>query len=110
MPEAQNPDFPAALRTRSDAILNACTRCGACFDACPMTGPAGIADADGPTVVGGVLSLLRGEEAGATSIRWAETCSGSGACIPACPESVNPRFMLSLARLALRRRAAPNER
>jgi len=25
-------------------------------------------------------------------------CSGSGSCIPACPEAINARFMVQLAR------------
>ena len=34
------------FRARGEAIADACTRCGACFQACPMTGPAGLGDAD----------------------------------------------------------------
>lgn len=102
--------FAESLDARTRAIFDNCTRCGACFDACPMTRPAGIEGEHGPAVVGGILDLIRGEEAPDPALRWAEACSGSGACIPACPEAVNPRFMLSLARLALRRRAEPKDR
>lgn len=101
--------FADALDSRARAVLDTCTRCGACFDACPMVAPAGLHGERGAEVVGGVLDLLRGEAASGPATRWTEACSGSGACIPACPEAVNPRFMLSLARLALRRRAEPAE-
>lgn len=99
-------EFALALDTRAKAITDACTACGACFEACPMTEPAGIRGADSEAVTTGILGLLTdGETDNATSIRWAEICSGSGACSPACPEGINPRFMMSLARLALNRQA-----
>ncbi len=52
-------------------------------------------------MVGGVLDLLRGGAGSPESERWAKVCSGSGNCIPACPEGVNPRFMLALTRVAM---------
>ncbi|MEP9352438.1 (Fe-S)-binding protein [Xanthobacter sp. KR7-65] len=99
------PGFATALQDRTNDLLDRCTRCGACFDICPMTGPAGIADAPAGATVGGVLGLLSGGATTPAAERWAATCSGSGTCIPACPEGINPRFMLSLAKLALARRA-----
>lgn len=94
--------FTAALNHREQDILDNCIHCGACFDVCPMTGPACLDEADPVAVTGGILDLLKGDEAPAESIRWAEVCSGSGWCIPRCNHGVNPRFMLSLARLRLR--------
>lgn len=101
--------FTAALQARVQDVLDSCTRCGRCFEVCPMTAPAGIADRNGAAVVGGVLDILRGGSGPAESERWAKVCSGSGSCIPACPESVNPRFMLALARVAMQRRASVEE-
>ena len=74
-----------------------------------MTGPAGLADRKASDVVGGVLDIIRGGGNAADSARWAQVCSGSGSCIPACPESVNPRFVLALARVAQQRRASTEE-
>ena len=45
----------------------------------------------------------------AAAERWAAVCSGSGFCIPACPENVNPRFMLTLARLAVAKRKTADQ-
>ena len=97
--------FELALQTRAAAVLRDCTACGACVEACPMPGPAGIDATDPPGIAAGVLALLRGEAHPAAAARWAAVCSGSGHCIPACPHGVNPRFMLTLARLAMQRRA-----
>lgn len=99
-----------ALAHRTDELFDRCTQCGHCFDVCPMTAPAGIADANATATVGGVLDLIRGAETTSAAERWATVCSGSGSCIPACGEGVNPRFMLSLAKLAIARRATAETR
>src|SRR6266516_3192536 len=68
----------------------------------PQYDPA-IAQTDPVLVVGKVLELLRTGVASPEAKAWALSCSNSGRCIPACPEGVNPRKMLALARLELRR-------
>lgn len=95
--------FAELVDDRIDAILDACTRCGKCVEVCPMPGPAGIDREEPEAVAGGVLDLLRGGGGTPEARRWASVCSGSGACIDACPERINPRFMLTLARLAIQR-------
>ena len=101
--------FAAALQARAQDVLDSCTSCGRCFEVCPMTAPAGIADRNAAEVAGGVLDIIRGGSGSPDSERWAKVCSGSGSCIPACPEAVNPRFMLALARVAMQRRASAEE-
>lgn len=64
-----------------------------------MPAPAGLDTADPKRLTAGILTVLRGG-AHADASRWAEVCSGSGHCIPACLHGVNPRLMLALARLA----------
>jgi heterodisulfide reductase subunit D len=86
-------------------VLENCTACGRCVEVCPMPGPAGLDAADAPGIAAGVLAILRGEAPAEASARWASVCSGSGHCIPACPHGVNPRFMLTMARLAMQRRS-----
>ncbi|MBV8888036.1 MAG: (Fe-S)-binding protein [Alphaproteobacteria bacterium] len=86
------------FRARGAAIADACTRCGDCFRACPMTEPAGIAAADPAATAGSIVDLITGGPGSAEAVRWAEVCSGSGYCIPACRHGINPRFMVQLAR------------
>jgi Fe-S oxidoreductase len=95
--------FEAALNARTDAMLDACTRCGNCVEACPSVGPAGIADASPTAVISGVIDLLRLGEAPEASRKWASSCTLSGDCIKACDYGVNPRFLLAMARSAMRR-------
>ena len=104
MDKAQNPaGFLDTFRARGAAIADACTRCGDCFRACPMTGPAGIAEADPSATAGNIVDLITGGEGDDAAIRWTEACSGSGYCIPACKHGINPRFMVQLARGFARR-------
>jgi heterodisulfide reductase subunit D len=106
--------FVEALHGKVDDILEACTRCGKCVAACPMVDPAGIdlgaAAENAPAVVGGILDLLSGGEGTPEAVRWAEVCTNSGRCIPACDYGINPRFMVNMARIAAKTRngdAAP---
>jgi Fe-S oxidoreductase len=96
-------DYLDLFRERGDAIADACTRCGDCFRACPMTGPGGIADADPSGTAAAIVDLITGGEGNDEAIRWGEICSGSGNCIPACKHGINPRFMVQLARGFARR-------
>src|SRR5262245_38432714 len=90
--------YVAEFRARGDAIAEACTRCGACFRACPMVAPAGLGEADAAETAGGIVDLITGGPGTADAVRWASVCSGSGLCIPACPEGIDTRFMVQAAR------------
>jgi Fe-S oxidoreductase len=96
-------DFFNVFHARAEAIADACTRCGDCFRACPMTEPGGIAAADPGETAGAIVDLITGGEGNEAAIRWGEVCSGSGTCIPACRHGINPRFMVQLARGFARR-------
>ncbi|HYA28640.1 MAG TPA: (Fe-S)-binding protein, partial [Acidobacteriota bacterium] len=103
--------FIASLEARINDILDRCTRCGRCVEVCPTAGPAGIDTHEPSLIVGDVLAILRGggnnESRGA---RWANSCTGSGRCISACDDGVNPRFMLAATRLRLNERRQADDR
>jgi Fe-S oxidoreductase len=106
MPET----FESVLQARAAAMADACTRCGKCVEVCPITGVAGLEAAarDNPvSVIGGIIDILRqghNSEAGNEAARqWASGCIRSGDCIEACDYGVNPRFLLSMARVAMAR-------
>jgi heterodisulfide reductase subunit D len=98
-------EFLDTFRARGGAIADACTRCGDCFRACPMVEPAGLAAADPEETTGAIVDLITDGPGNADAIRWADVCSGSGNCIPACRHGINPRFMVQLARGFARRNA-----
>jgi heterodisulfide reductase subunit D len=103
--------FIAALDVRVGEILDRCTRCGKCVEVCPTTGPAGIDTREPTAIVTDVLDILRGGgDPASRGARWASTCTGSGRCLSACDDGVNPRFMLAATRLRLNERRAVTER
>jgi heterodisulfide reductase subunit D len=93
--------FEAAVQSRVDEMVDACTRCGKCVEACPSVKPAGLADVAPKDVIGGIIDILRDGHGGDASRTWAQACTLSGECITACDEGVNPRFLLAMARVAL---------
>jgi heterodisulfide reductase subunit D len=96
--------FETALNAHVGDMLDACTRCGKCVEACPSVKPANIAEASPVAVISGVIDLLRTGEGPDASRRWATSCMLSGGCIEACDYGVNPRFLLAMARSAMRRK------
>ncbi len=92
--------FLEAVQQRVAETLDACTRCGKCVEACPMVEPAGLDQANAVAIVEGTLDLLAGGAGTADAERWAQVCTNSGSCIPACSYGVNPRFMVNMARVA----------
>jgi len=103
--------FETALSSRVDAMLDACTKCGKCFESCPITGAAGIEGADPQAAIAGVLDIVRTGTGPQASRTWASSCVLSGECIKACDYGVNPRFLLNMARVAMARaKNDPRER
>jgi len=99
----QEMSFEAALAERTEEMASACTRCGKCVEVCPSVAPAGIEAAAPQAVIGGVIDILRGGAGSDASRRWAQSCMLSGDCVRACDYGVNPRFLLAMARIAMKR-------
>ena len=93
-----------------ERILGACTQCGKCFEVCPMARYSKTPATDGKAVVPGVLAVLRGEKGSPEALGWIGVCTRSGMCVPACPENVDPKMMMRLARMtALGGRETPKQ-
>ncbi|HEU4640645.1 MAG TPA: (Fe-S)-binding protein, partial [Candidatus Binatia bacterium] len=103
--------FIAAIDARVSDILDRCTRCGKCVEVCPTAAPAGIDTSEPAAIVGDVLNILRGNgDPASRGARWANACTGSGHCLSACDDGINPRFMLAATRLRLNERRQASER
>jgi L-lactate utilization protein LutB len=93
-------DLRAFIADKVAQTLARCTRCGRCYEACPMPAYSDeLSGADGKAVVGGILGMLRGDTGDPKALEWARICSQSATCIPACPEGVDPMMMLRIARM-----------
>lgn len=95
----------ASLREHVDDFiadtLARCTRCGKCFEACPMTRYGeGLSGADAKTVVGGVLDWLQQTPGNAQSVAWLKVCTQSARCIDACPEGINAMKMVRVGQMS----------
>jgi heterodisulfide reductase subunit D len=103
--------FIATMDARIRDILDRCTGCGKCVEVCPTAAPAGIDTSEPAAIVGDVLDILRGGgDRSSRGARWANACTGSGRCISACDDGINPRFMLAATRLRLNERQQADER
>ena len=103
--------FIASIDLRVRDILDRCTRCAKCVEVCPTAVPAGIDISEPTQIVGDVLEILRGGgDAQTRGARWANACTGSGRCLSACDDGVNPRFMLAATRLRLNERRELQEK
>jgi Fe-S oxidoreductase len=98
--------FEQALADRVDTMLGACTRCGACVEACPVTEPGGVT-AEPREVIGGIIDILRHGAGNEAARNWANACAMSGDCVRACQYGVNPRFLLAVARAEMAKEKSP---
>ncbi len=81
--------------------LSRCTRCGKCFEACPMTRYSeGLAQADAKTTVSGVLDWLQQTPGNEASVKWLKVCTQSSRCIDACPEGINAMKMVRVGQMS----------
>ena len=81
--------------------LARCTRCGKCFEACPMTRYSdGLSGADSQHVVSGVLDWLQQKPGNEVSVSWLKVCTQSSRCIEACPEGINAMKMVRVGQMS----------
>lgn len=94
----------AYVEAETQFILDQCTTCGKCVEVCPMLPYGNLEHAEPKHVVSGILDILRAGQGHEEARRWAQVCTASGSCIPACPEGINPRKMLNLTKHTLKQR------
>tara|TARA_A100001037_G_scaffold287804_1_gene297708 strand:+ start:271 stop:1587 length:1317 start_codon:yes stop_codon:yes gene_type:complete len=99
-----------ALDSRVADQLDACTRCGACVEVCPMPPLVDLPTPNPKALIAGVIEWLETGQGAEPAQRWAEICTGTGDCIEACPEGVNPRFLLTMTRRAVAKARPLRER
>lgn len=106
MPGVESCALPAEVARKMEGHgLFACTDCGACVEACPLTGAPGL---EGATAQGILRLLLGGEFDPARNSLFPWSCTGCGLCARACPVGVDlPGIFLRLRGLADRSMVPP---
>lgn len=88
--------FQQDLEDFSQAFLNRCTRCGKCFEACPIVEHTSARGKDPKAITAAVCDALAGGALLPEAASWAECCTGSGRCNDACPEGLNFRVAIGI--------------
>ena len=88
------------IRERKKIFDENCSRCGACFTACPVVPFTHLAGSEPQKMTRGVLDMLTNGAPGEEAVTWATSCTLCGACVPRCPESLNVRELFYLGRSA----------
>jgi Fe-S oxidoreductase len=77
---------------------------------CPTAREAGLDAASAKDRVGELLALARTDASAASGLRaWLDACDGSARCSAACPEGINVRQWITIAKLDALQRARPPE-
>lgn len=87
------------LRTEAAPLLERCTACGQCVDACPNLQFLPASAADTAATAAGILGLLRDVPAPAPAAAFVAACSGSALCREVCPEGLDPTDLMRLAKV-----------
>ena len=93
--------YQSFMEERIAHITEACTHCGKCYEVCPMVSYSEADGAEPERVTKSVVDIINDRPHEREGALWAKACQKSGICIEACPEDVNPREMLSYAKLKL---------
>src|SRR5215471_9426492 len=92
--------YAERLEALATAAADRCTGCGKCFEVCPTAREAGLAADEASARVGELLALTRsGGPAPAGLLGWLTACDGSARCSAACPEGINVRQWVTIAKL-----------
>ena len=77
-----------------------CTGCGKCFEACPTAREIGLDAGEAKARVGELLTLTQGGGLAADGLqKCLNACDGSARCTDACPEGINVRQWVTIAKL-----------
>ena len=87
-----------------------CTGCGKCFEVCPTAREIGLDAGEAKARVGELSALtLDGGAAPGGLRKWLDACDGSARCSDACPEGINVRQWVTIAKMKALDAARPRD-
>ena len=98
------------LEALAQEAADRCTGCGKCFEVCPTAREIGLDITGAKDRVAELVSLTRDGGAAAEGLQqWLGACDGSARCSAACPEGINVRQWVTIAKLKATEAARPLE-
>ena len=102
--------YAERLEALADAAADRCTGCGKCFEVCPTARESGLDMLAGKARVSEMISLTREGGVAAQGLQqWLNACDGSARCSEACPEEINVRQWVTIAKMKSLEAARPRE-
>lgn len=87
-----------------------CTGCGKCFEVCPTAREIGLDAGEARARVGELSALTQNGGPAADGLKkWLDACDGSARCTDACPEGINVRQWVTIAKMKAIDAARPRE-
>ena len=103
-------DYAQRLEAIAAEAADRCTGCGKCFEVCPTARETGLDILDAKDRVAEMSALTRnGGEAPEDLQKWLNACDGSARCSDACPEDINVRQWVTIAKMKSLEAARPRE-
>jgi heterodisulfide reductase subunit D len=104
----------SAYADRLEALVaeaaDRCTGCGKCFEVCPTAREIGLDAGDARARVGELSALTQSGGPAADGLKkWLDACDGSARCSDACPEGINVRQWVTIAKMKALDAARPRE-
>ena len=95
------------LQALATAAADRCTGCGKCFEVCPTAREIGLDAGEAKQRVAELSASTRDGTAAEGLDRWLNACDGSARCSDACPEGINVRQWVTIAKLKALEAARP---
>jgi heterodisulfide reductase subunit D len=92
-------DLVATFDTLAEDAMARCTTCGRCAEVCPTARETGIDTSNPQALVDGLIALTHDASLSGPAKDWVMACDGSGQCSAVCPEGINVRQWVSIAKL-----------
>ena len=98
------------LEALAQEAADRCTSCGKCYEVCPTARESGFDMLQGKERVAEMVELTRDGGVAAPGLQqWLNACDGSARCTEACPEGINVRQWVTIAKMKSLEAARPRE-